>query len=210
MRTSAVSITSCFLALLAIAGLGAGGCALFGRSPEERLRLAREGGDSARLREVLLQVQSGPTSAMRSDLEQVLGTEADPTVRAAAADALGKLGSPDSIPQLRAAARQDGHWIVRKRAGRALARILGSDARGDLEFLLRNDPEPRVRAAAVELVAARLPLQDAVPMLVEALRDKADEVRLRAHVALRELTGQSLPPKHEQWKAALQTGQEAP
>ena len=187
-----------------------GGCALFGPSPEEKLHQARQGADSAGLREVLLRVGSKPTAAMRPDLEQVLSQHADPTVRAAAADALGSLGSADSVPELRAAARQDGHWIVRKRAARALARILGDGAREDLEFLLKNDADGRVRTEAVELAAEHLPFEDAVPVLVEALNDRADEVRLRAHVALKELTGQSLPPNYEQWKEALEAARGAP
>jgi len=187
-----------------------GGCALFGRPPEEELSLARQSADSARLMEVLLSVRAEPTAAMRPELEQILEKEAAPTARAAAADALGNLGSPDSVPQLRAAAREDSHWIVRKRAARALAGILGSGARQDLEFLLNNDPVARVRVAAVELAARHLPSDDAVAVLLEALADRADEVRLRAHIELSKLTGHSPPPDYEHWKAALEAGEEAP
>jgi len=192
------------LLVLACVWFACGGCALFRPSAEERLRSAMLKEDPAERRESLIELEGELTAAMRPGLEQMMKRDADPTVRALAAEWLGELGSPLSVAELRASARTDSHWMVRGRAARSLARILKDEARDDLKFILENDPGPRVRVEAVKLAASWLPFDTASPLLLAALqKDGANEVRLQAHLELKRLTGQSLPPDYESWEGYL-------
>jgi HEAT repeat protein len=80
-------------------------------------------------------------------------------LRVRAAEALGRLGkgapAPLVVETLAASARGDAYALVREAAVRALAPLDASKARPLLEDLARTDPEPRVRATAKELLAAK-------------------------------------------------------
>jgi cellulose synthase operon protein C len=77
-------------------------------------------------------------------------------LRVRAAEALGRLGKGGPAPAigetLAAAARSDAYALVRESAARALASIDMGAARPLLQELAAKDAEPRVRAAAVELL----------------------------------------------------------
>lgn len=203
MRGAAARIF-CLLAALAIAPLGAG-CGLVPRSGRALLRKARTAPDPEQRRRALLELRGRLQPQMREDLEAVLANELDPATRAVAADHLGELGDPAAATELRRSVRADSYWVVRKRALGALAEVLGSEVRVDLEYALENEPNARVRARAVVLAPQYLPEREAVEMLTRALEDSTPVVRLRAANRLAALTGMSAPPQAESWREMLRT-----
>jgi cellulose synthase operon protein C len=117
-------------------------------------------------------------------LEQALAGS-HPTLRAAAAWALGKLQQPSSARALERAAR-DRSWEVRANAAAGLAR-LRLPAEALLLRALAGDSSPYVRANAV-LALGWARLGDAAPLLSErAIADRSAWVRLNAVRALLQL-----------------------
>jgi HEAT repeat protein len=101
-------------------------------------------------------------------------------VRREAARALGQHGpkAKEAIPALVKCARRDGDVYVKKEAIRALG-LIGKDAVPDLIKLLKEDSDDLTRAdAATALGEIGKDAREAVPALVEALRDRKDIVRL--------------------------------
>ncbi len=96
---------------------------------------------------------------------------------------------------------------MRKKALAALGTVLGAGAADDIKYALRNDPAPEVRLEAVIQARKCLASVLAVPLLVEALSDRAAAVRLEASAKLSGLTGLSAAPNPEAWKAALKAAQ---
>ena len=181
-----------------------GGCALFPRSAENRLSVARRSENGSERREALAELKGSAGPKMQRSLEQILETDVDATVRAAAADVLGALALEESVEALRSSARLDVHWLVRKRSARALVGVLGRNGAADVEFILTKDDDDRVRAEAVALAAEHLDLKDALRLLLEALEDEERLVRLKARHELQALTGKPLPADHERWQQYLQ------
>src|SRR5262249_15821577 len=79
-------------------------------------------------------------------------------LRVRAAEALGRLGARSPTPAvtetLAKAAKSDAYALVREAAARALAPLDPAPARPLLKDLAANDPEPRVRETALELLKA--------------------------------------------------------
>jgi hypothetical protein len=103
-------------------------------------------------------------------------------VRRGAAKALGRHGpaAKEAIPALVKCAKKDGDEYVRADAIRALGRI-GRDAVPHLIKLLKKDSDKLTRAgAATALGEIGKDAREAVPPLVEALRDQKVPVRLVA------------------------------
>ena len=142
--------------------------------------------------------------------------------------ALGALHDPRGVPFLKSATAS-GETAVVRAAVEALVRIAGPEAldallgvadhpsvevRTDLllAFELRRepgtativrrfaltDPASEVRALAAQQVA-RFPVPEAVPVLIEILRDRTPEVRVVAHEALVQIAGKNLAPRPEIW-----------
>jgi len=193
-------------AVLSVA-LGLGGvlfgCSVLPRSGESRIKVARTGPTPTERREALAALRGRAEPYMRQDLESVLAQELDPAGRALAADLLGEIGEAASAPELSRSVRLDARWIVRMRAMDALVEVQGAGALDDVHHALLNDPQPEVRAEAVLLARRRLKKADAVPLLLEALRDRASVVRLQASAMLKELTGLSAAPDADSWQEAL-------
>lgn len=126
---------------------------------------------------------SAQDEALRAEMEHLRSTDA--TVRAAAAETLGRSGHrlrDELTPILRELLRDDESWEVRASAGRALGRLGTRDAVPDLVRALR-DPRVDVRVVAAAALW-RLPDAAAVPALVELLGDADANARQWATLAL--------------------------
>lgn len=62
-----------------------------------------------------------------------------------------------------------------------------------------NDPDFRVRAAACDVLSQTSPSSQTCARLIEKLRDSSDVVAASAWRALKQLTGQNLPNKYDEW-----------
>lgn len=108
--------------------------------------------------------------------------DAEPEVREKAAWALGHIGHPESVQPL-VNALHDPAEGVRREALHALGRMSSVAARGPLMNLVRsNEPAP-VRAAAIEALAERGE-RDALPALIDALRESGEDVQVAAAMGL--------------------------
>jgi HEAT repeat protein len=145
----------------------------------------------------LLNALTDPDPALRSNAALVLGQLKDPRalpgliqalsdpdldVRWQAAEALGQIGDPQAAQALVAALR-DPAEAVRRSAVHALVKLPGIDVRASLTELIRGQESGPVRATALE-VLAEMGDRDAVPALIDALRDPHEEVRKLAALAL--------------------------
>ena len=111
-------------------------------------------------------------------LTELVGS-ADPTVRARAAWALGRVGGPQAAVAL-AAATRDQARDVRVQAVYALRSAQAAGAVPTLGNLLLNDPDARVRRAAARVLGS-LPGSEATSALTAATHD--DDVMVRREVA---------------------------
>jgi HEAT repeat protein len=98
--------------------------------------------------------------AASSTIAGLLETEPNWALRAAAAEALGRIGDKTKPPEkvlenLRNAALRDDYALVRQAAAKALHALGRDAAREVLDTLYRTDPEPRVKQTAWELLHAR-------------------------------------------------------
>jgi HEAT repeat protein len=121
-------------------------------------------------------------------LADTLKNDSDPTVRAAAAHALGRIGywAQGAVPQLADALENDPHPTVRMAAAEALGSI-GVEAKGAVSQLIESlgDPESGVRRnAAFALGSIGDGAQGAVPQLTKTLKDPDEIVRYYAAGAL--------------------------
>ena len=187
-----------------LAALLLSGCGLFGPSWEQRKVAQLQSPRAEKRIDALFDVRHRATPAMRGALEQVLSTDVNLTARALAAEALGNLGMRSSVEQLRLSARRDTSWVVRRRALRALARVLGNDAPPDLAYTLERDPYGGVRVAAVDLAAQLGSEGSRNELLLKALQDQDNAVRINAYMHLKRLTGLDIPPgSHEKWRREI-------
>jgi HEAT repeat protein len=203
MRSMALERLVCFAGAVALAGLTLG-CGIFPTSTQKLIQTAMTDPSPQERGEALAALKGRTQPGMRQDLEAILARELDPASRALAADLLGEIGDPASVPELRASARTDTRGVVRERALEALGKVLGPDALDDIQYALRNDPEPDVRAGAAALALQCLRPEDARSLLLEALGDRAAVVRLQASAMLAKLTGLNVAPDAESWRKALQ------
>ena len=190
------------LAAVTVAGV-ASGCGLFGPTPEERVRQAAALQEDIEKREAFLELAAEPHPDMRSELQRLLREAPDPTVRALAAEALGRLGSKQDVEFLRQALRNDDHWLVRSRSLEWLSRVLQSGAADDIGHALKNDRNPLVRAEAVRMAVLHAPEDQLYPLLLQALGDPSGGVRMLACVELQTFTGGSFPPARGPWQTYL-------
>ena len=136
---------------------------------------------SAGLRDVrTLARQRDETAA--SALTQIVAQDADPTVRAKAMAALGKLGKAESARAL-SMALTDQDALVRVQAARALGRVEGDQATPALGGVLMGDSDPRVRREAARVLGA-LRSEEARWSLEAAALDADQSVRRAVASAL--------------------------
>jgi hypothetical protein len=94
-------------------------------------------------------IGSARAAQSASALIALIGCEPNHGVRRAAAEALGRLGDPAAVPDLRERLRADENWSVRQAAAQALGRLGDPAAVPDLLERLRSDDEPwNVRSGA--------------------------------------------------------------
>jgi hypothetical protein len=130
----------------------------------------------------------------------VLETDKDPLVRAAAAEALGKIGDPRAIPPL-IKALDDERYMVRWDAVKALGELKAGPAIPNLERVAKTDRQSDVRLAAVN-VLGKIGGKEAIGPLIDVLSDKDENIAYFASQNLARLTGQSFgvqPTKWTQW-----------
>jgi HEAT repeat protein len=161
-----------FAAQMVVRSFGMGG------SPEAAARIARLLG--------LLGDAKSPVGTV-DEYAKVLSSSgaahSDETVRRAAVHALGRIGKPESYDRLAALAAGDPSFRVRFHALRAAVRVKGDGAQALLVGRLAHDADFTVREEAAAILGKRR-LAEAVPALVEALRDKQWEVSVAAAVSL--------------------------
>jgi HEAT repeat protein len=128
--------------------------------PEAKRALLQALGDrdEAVQRAVLSSLERGAMDSVKPLIE-LFGREQNWSMRAATADALGRVaeGSSDAgaVRALSRAAEADSYALVREAALRALFRVSPKDARAALERARDKDAEPRVKAVAKSLLETR-------------------------------------------------------
>lgn len=212
-----------FLAFLAIVLLSQGGCSyegslkdwvkekLFGPSPRQMVAMAFDPNDADRRREgiTLLSERSwGLRDPHLKGFALMLAADPDPSVRSAAARALGKAGDANYLPDLAVALGRRGQAdAVRCDCAVALDNVIGEPA---IDVLTRHATEDRFVDVRVNCVRAlrHYRKQKVVRTLVMCLSDQAFEVRHEAREALVAIMGADHGYEPEDWAAV--TGVELP
>jgi HEAT repeat protein len=124
-------------------------------------------------------------------------THGDTAVVRAAIEALARIKGPEALAALQGLA---DHPAVEVRTDLLLALDLRDDAgpTGVVRRLALGDPDAGVRSQATQQIG-RGPAAEAVPVLIQALKDRDTAVRAAAHEALVRIAGTSLPPRPEAW-----------
>ncbi|NOZ21705.1 MAG: HEAT repeat domain-containing protein [Planctomycetes bacterium] len=128
----------------------------------------------------------------------VIGDQ-DRLVRGYAAVAIGRLKDPGGIKALLEAMQRDKDPLVRCDAAKALAKYQDPAMIPEFARVVRVDRVSDVRQTAV-IAIADLGGKDAVPPLIDALRDRDASVAFTASERLTQLTGQPLGLSQEAWR----------
>ena len=126
----------------------------------------------------------------------------DPFARVAAADVLGAWEESDKAASVLKALLSDEVFLVRWQAINSLAETGSPQAVEPLAGVTRDEPSPVLRGEAARSLG-KLGRQEAIPHLVEALRDGQASVALAAAESLAQLTGQPVVPNYQAWKSYL-------
>ena len=127
----------------------------------------------------------------------VLETDRDPLVRAASAEALGKIGDPSAIPAL-IKALGDERYMVRWDAVKALGEMKAGLAIPNLDHVAKTDRQSDVRLAAVTSMG-KIGGKEAIEPLIDVLSDKDENIAYFASQNLARLTGQSFGIQQAKW-----------
>ncbi len=138
-------------------------------------------------------------------LVNALENDPEPSVRSAAARALGRAGN-DQYAQPLAQALADTHQRVRWDVAVALDNVHGEEAAEKLIERLGRDESPDVRAASAHALRHYETLE-VVRELVRALDDEAFNVQFQARASLVEITGYSYGYDSSRWHGVA-SGQE--
>ena len=133
--------------------------------------------------------QRHDAAARQAVLAAAAGKE--PTVRAAALEALGQVGTAEDVPLLADAACQ-GPAPLRRAAGASLTRLRAAGVGAAIVTLMKTSPPP-VKARLIGVLAARW-AADAVGEILACAADKDAAVRSAALAALRTLAGAKQVP----------------
>lgn len=156
---------------------------VYARAPTRSTRPASAATRAASLAEIGRLVRAPDVAGSIDRLASLLASAADPTVRARAAWALGRIGGAAVGPALTHAV-SDPTPDVRIQAAYALRRVDGAAAVPALAGLLLSDPEARVRRAAASSLGA-LREAAAASALSAAAQDPDPSVRQAVNRALR-------------------------
>ena len=135
-----------------------------------------------------------PSQSAALRLVELMG-HSDPVVRAFAARALGRMGSPEGDVGIEALRQRlhETEWTVRVNAARSLGRLSARDCENDLLQVL-SDENFQVRAAGLEALAALAPLSNWQPVSA-ACSDSSTVVRHAAYSALAATLGERSAPQ---------------
>lgn len=166
------------------------------------IELGRMGGDeayaavvrqlldaTAATRAAVAQALAGFATSDAETILRELAADRDELVRLHAADALACVGTAASVDVLRTLAARSTDPVVRQSAVRALG-ALGEPAGRDPVTAAMSDPDPGVRAQAVEsLVRLRIPDQELFGLAFPLVRDPSAAVASHAILALAPIDG---------------------
>ena len=157
-------------------------------------------------REAVNWLSTGPRSSSDA-ITKLLGTivrgDPDPTVRAAAARALGTSINPNAVEPL-VGACSDPNEFVRLDAIRSLSGKTGDNAKRALMVRLTVDNDPQVRAVAAASLSSFRDRR-VLDALIESLRDPDFAVGFNAEHSLILMTGQSFDYDADAWIRWLAT-----
>ncbi len=114
------------------------------------------------------------------------------------AEALGETKDPAEVDRL-IGDLKDASWQIRWYAASALGEIKDSRAVEPLIAILKKDENGYVRAM-VAWALGKIKDPRAIEPLIAALRDESHDVREKAPLALREITGKDFGKDHAKWQ----------
>jgi len=197
------------LAALAMSGCGSGeGLTLkqmvgaaSGPTPKEQLAMAFDSDDADHRREGVLMLSSHQWGLQEPYLKgyaMLLESDEDPTVRAAAATALGRSKAPGYLETL-AAALSDPVPAVQWDAAVALDSLYGQAAIAPLKAAAREDTSADVRAASAWALR-HYQREDVADVLLACLSDESFAVQHQARMAMVELAGEDFGYDRAAWQ----------
>ena len=127
----------------------------------------------------------GEPVGLKQLLRILKNSEEEEGVRAAVANAIGRLGGMAEVPALISMLKEHSS-ILRMNATIALGKLAEPSAIPTLKYILETDPDAHVRGSAA-LALGEMKNKNAVPFLCKALRDKNSNVRASAAEALGKL-----------------------
>jgi len=136
------------------------------------------------------------------DLVEDAAYNEDPFARLAAAEVLQGWEETDEAISLLDVLRSDDFFLVRWQAINSLAVTDSVRAVEPLAKAAREDPNPVLRGEAARALGS-LGRQEAIPHLVELLRDGEASVVLSAAESLAALTDEPVVPNYQAWKSYL-------
>ena len=153
-----------------VSGAAAAALKQLGRESDQPLLQALREGDAAR-RRILLPLLGRGTAA--AEVARCLG-DADPTVRALAAEALARIGNPAFVPQLFPLLGDESMRVVQAAIG--AIQSLGDPRTRQLALEAARSPEPAVRRAALRILSY-FGYPSALPVFEAALHDPDPRIR---------------------------------
>jgi HEAT repeat protein len=131
-------------------------------------------------------------------LVNALENDPEPSVRSAAARAIGRSGNDAFAPQLAKALQDSDEW-VRWDVAVALDSVHGKEASRALMDRLANDESSDVRGASARALRHYKTLE-VVRSLTRGLSDEAFNVQFQARSSLMQITGYSFGYQREDWQ----------
>jgi len=153
---------------------------------------------------VMLGLLKDRSPATIEAMRNALILDRDPDVRAMVARSFLAIPAQRAVDVLIRVLEADPYEAARANAAWALGE---SGDRGAVPVLIRalGDEDTFVRLRAVSALL-KFRSREAIPGLVTCLSDKSPMVRERAHMALKAITGKSLPQDEAAWRKALGMG----
>ena len=176
---------------------------LMGPKPKQMVAMALDSPDPDVRREginLLADRDWGRKEPYLKGFRSLLHTDKDPSVRAAAARALGRAGDPKYAIDL-ARALVDPSDNVRWNAASALDNVISDEAIQALKTRSTQDSSKDVRLCCTKALR-HYPRTDVVKIYQLCLIDDSFAVRHCAHECLVEMTGQDLGTEPEDWADA--------
>ncbi|MFP4105090.1 MAG: HEAT repeat domain-containing protein [Phycisphaerae bacterium] len=146
---------------------------------------------------LLSQDEWGRKESYQKGYANLVNSDPDPSVRAAAVLALGKCRNPEHLDTI-IHALGDKNELVRWDAVRALQMVQGPEAVNPLQKVALEDESANVRAGAVKALR-NYPRKEVVRALIDTLGDKDFAVRYHSRRSLQMLTGRDYGYNRRAW-----------